>query len=555
MTEASPSPLASSYGQAGASQQMHDRRMRNAVAAAQSGRPSRVEARLRASLLLLPVALWIWLCWDWPSRLGFYSDDWMVLLHPYVGMTQAFRDILSLVATRPVSAPYIWLAQVIVDWSPVRSQLLNAAMLLVTAVSIGLLAGALSSVSRPLRPGALAATCIASATFVVFPSTLGTFAWGTGVTTAIPAVPLFCFATILLLHSQDSWRRTVLGLAIALLSHLSYEAFYFQEIVFILLAAILRGSKIKHLHWRAIIGAILVNVGCVIFNRLATGGIHKPFHWEFLNIFTGGYSHILGILGHAVREHKFLVASSVLIAGLSGTICLTRLVGPLRVHLALLVTICGIVASGFLYALAGYGFSAEGPMARVGIVLATYYSVSAGVLAAAAWCTIGQLRLTTSLFWLSAAISLATLESTARARVDEWADTWSYDTARLSRLPSPPTTVGNEQAIYVVVEDRSASSVEPATAPHEITGAAAWAFYNGTNNRSLTVDLWRGSRTAPQWFVASHGWFNRFNGHNFEQGFCGTDRAIYTVSGSELWLWNTSTGALSKVDAPWEYGC
>jgi hypothetical protein len=75
----------------------------------------------------------------------------MALLHPFVGTAEAFRDILNLVATRPVSAPFIWLAQVIDDWSPVRSQLLNAAMFLVTAVSVGILAAAMAS-SKAFAP-------------------------------------------------------------------------------------------------------------------------------------------------------------------------------------------------------------------------------------------------------------------------------------------------------------------------------------------------------------------------------------------------------------------
>src|SRR2546425_6831404 len=95
---------------------------------------SQTSAQVSASVsLLLPLVVWVWLCADWPSRLGFFSDDWAILLHPSVGSAQAFRDILSIVLSRPASAPYVWLAQVIIDWSPVRSQLLNAAMLLLTA--------------------------------------------------------------------------------------------------------------------------------------------------------------------------------------------------------------------------------------------------------------------------------------------------------------------------------------------------------------------------------------------------------------------------------------
>jgi hypothetical protein len=511
--------------------------------------------RYRWVAVLLPAALWIWLCRDWPSRLGFYSDDWMVLLHPFVGTAEAFRDTVNLVATRPVSAPYIWLAQVIVDWSPVRSQILNTAMLLVTAASVGLLAGALSSVVRSLRPGALIAACAAAATFIVFPSTVGTFAWGTGVTTAIPAVPLFCLATSLLLDSEGHWPRLVLGLILALLSHLSYEAFYFQEINFILLATVLRGDKIRDLHWKAIIGAVLVNVACLAFNRLNPGGIQKSFHWDLLSIFLGGYSQILAVLGHAVREHRLLIAGTVIVASLSGAICLARLVGFWTVRLALLLTISGILAAGLLYASAGYRLSAEGIMARVGIVLATYYSIAAGVLAAAAWCTMGRHRVPAIAFCLSVAIGLVALELTARSRVNDWADCWSYEAARLSRLPAATASAGGYQRIYVALEGKDSSAIEPATAPWEITGAVAWAAYKVGNNRSSALDLWRGSQTLPRWLAAPRGWFNRWNGQRFEQGFCDSSVVIYSAEGSELWSWNTSTGELKNNASNWEYGC
>jgi len=220
------------------------------------------------------VALWIWLCRDWPARLGFYSDDWMVLLHPFVGTADAYRDISNPVVTRPVSAPFIWLAQVIVDWSPARSQFLNAAMLLVSATSVGILASALASTSR-LLGGAMAAACMASASFIVFPSNVGTFAWGTGVSVVVSALPLFCLAMGLLLHSQGSPWRLGLGLLLALLSHLSFEAFYFQEITVTLLAAALRGNRIKDLPWRVLAGAIIINVGCIAFNRLTGGKITR----------------------------------------------------------------------------------------------------------------------------------------------------------------------------------------------------------------------------------------------------------------------------------------
>lgn len=113
----------------------------------------------------------------------------MILLHPFVGTTEAFRQVFNLVVTRPVSAPFIWLAQVIVDWSPMRSQFLNAAMLLATALGVGILAATLASLARVPRPGVVVGGCIAAATFIVFPSNIGTFGWSTGMLAVVPATP------------------------------------------------------------------------------------------------------------------------------------------------------------------------------------------------------------------------------------------------------------------------------------------------------------------------------------------------------------------------------
>jgi hypothetical protein len=515
--------------------------------------------RYRWIAVLLPATLWIWLCRDWPSRLGFYSDDWMVLLHPFVGSAEAFRDITNLVATRPVSAPFIWLAQIVVDWDPARSQMLNAAMLLVTAASVGMLSRALSLVIRPLRDGALVGASVTGATFIVFPSTVGTFAWGTGVTTVIPAVPLFCLATSLLLHSEGGRWQLGLGLTIALLSHLSYEAFYFQEVTFIVLAAVLRGSNLRSSQWQAIAGAILVNVGCIIFNRLTSGGVQKSFHWDFFHLVIWAYRHIPETFGHATREHIALIMTSMLVAGVSGAICLSQLVGAARVRIAFLVTICGIVASSFLYAFAGYPLAMEGPLARVSIVIATYYATTSGVLAAACWRAQYGQRWTAAAFWLFAAIGVVALGLTARSRLNEWADTWSYEMTRLSRLPSAVMSAhiaaGDDRRIYIAVDDRPLSKVEPATASWEINGAIAWASYKATNSRLLTLDIWRGSHTSPRWFTTPPDWFNRWDGQRFEQGFCESHAVTDSASGSELWLWNTSTGEFNEAASAWQYGC
>ena len=504
----------------------------------------------RWTMLLLPVAVWIWLCHDWPVRLGFFSDDWMVLLHPVSGTAAAYRDVLKLVQTRPASAPYIWFTQAIVDWSPARSQLLNAAMLLATAASVGMLASALASACR-IRDGAMAAACVASAFFIVFPSTVGTFAWGTGVIAIVPALPLFCLGMSLLLHSESSLLRFGLGLVLALLSHLSYEAFYFQEITLALLVAALRGRSMRDIAWRVLAGAVMINVGCLAFNRSTHSGIHKSFNPDFLAIFISGYSRIGDIFLHATREHDILIRASVLGAALFGSFCLARIVGLARVLLASLVVICGIVAAGFLYASAGYGLAAEGTMARVSIVIATYAAVVSGVLAAAAWRAISSDRVPALAFCVCAAIGLLALGLTGRFRVGEWADTWAYEKARLSRLPTQEMSEASGQRIYLAIEDNHTLAIAPATAPWEISGAVAWAFYNATNSRMLMASTWHNDW---RWFATSSNWFNRWSGNSLTQGPCG-GAVAYSASGAELWSWKTSQATLTRVEAPWSIGC
>ena len=508
-------------------------------------------------ILLLPVSLWIWLCHDWPFRIGFYADDWTVLLHPAQGTLGSFIDVLKLVASRPVSAPYIWLAQVFVNWSPTHSQILNVAMLLLASASVGFLAFALAVASR-MQEGAAAAACAASSAFIVFPSTVGIFAWGTGVSAVIPALPLFCLGMGLLLHSEKIGWRLGAGLLSVLLSHLSYEAFYFQEITVVLLAAALRGGRVSELPWRVLAGVVTINIVCVVFNRSIDIGIHKSFNPDFLLTFTWSYSQIGDIFDHAVREHDVAASTSVLGAALFGSICLVRTVGFARTLAAALVMICGVVAAGFLYAFAGptYGLAVEGIAARVSVVLAMYSAIVTGMLASAAWRSINSEDKVSALsalaFCIYTGIGFLALDAAARYRVSDWARTWVYEAARLSRLPADVPTTADGLRIFLAIEDAPPSVVDLASQPWEIGGAVAWSIYRRTKDRSMMLGIWNHDL---HWHGTPDNWFNRWDGSRFEQGLCANMATSYSVQGAELWAWKTSTSELFRLEAPWQHGC
>jgi hypothetical protein len=150
--------------------------------------------------------------------------------------------------------------------------------------------------------------------------------------------------------------------------------------------------------------------------------------------------------------------------------------------------------------------------------------------------------------WLSAVIGLMAFELTARYRVSDWADTWSYETARLSRLPATTASTADYQRIYVAIKDKD-PIIEPATAPWEITKLP------GPTTKPPTTGRWHNSQTLPRWLAASQGWFNRWDGQRFEQGFCGSNTVIYSAQSVELWAWNTSTGEFDKQASGWQHGC
>src|SRR5258708_37632403 len=101
--------------------------------------PKRTKATRFIVSVAVPLIAWLWVCAERPWRLGFFGDDWYILLHPNIGSVDSFQGILEIVATRPASAPIIWLVQTLTDWSPARSPVINIVGLAPTAKLIAVL--------------------------------------------------------------------------------------------------------------------------------------------------------------------------------------------------------------------------------------------------------------------------------------------------------------------------------------------------------------------------------------------------------------------------------
>jgi len=526
--------------------------------------PRRTRALQLIAAAAVPSIAWLWLCAERPWRLGFSSDDWLILLHPNIGSARAFQDILQLVITRPASAPLIWLVQTLADWSPFRSQIINIAGLGLTAMSVGWLAKRLAASAGVSAESCLAGGSIAAATFICFPSNVGTYAWSVGMLAATPAVIPFCLGMGLLVGpNRNQVLEQSAGIVLLAISHLSYEAFYFQELTILIAAHVLAGTRPGRSALTLLATVILLNMACLAFNRLFPGSIHKSFNPGWLFTFVGGYSRIIGIYIHAVREHVTPFALALVGSLAFGSLCLARATSPSRAAGFLIVMTIGVGAAGILFASAGYGLAAEGVMARTSIVIATYASICMGLLTAAGWQQLKAAahpggRCLGGLSLAGTLVLLFTMTVTSHARLKEWEDTWDFEVARLARLPAdydfnPPSS---DPSFYVLIEDRD-SIYAPASAPWEIGGAIGWQLYKRSANsgRRMMDDLWHTKPIHWPWFVAMPNWFTRWNGETVEQGFCANQAPIYTSTGSELRVWDPAASTFASVEPGWSHGC
>src|SRR5258708_36506538 len=80
--------------------------------------PKRTKAIRFIVSVAVPLIAWLWLCAERPWRLGFFGDDWYILLHPNIGSVDSFQGILEIFSTRPPSAPIIWLVHAFSGWVP-----------------------------------------------------------------------------------------------------------------------------------------------------------------------------------------------------------------------------------------------------------------------------------------------------------------------------------------------------------------------------------------------------------------------------------------------------
>jgi len=479
--------------------------------------------------IALPGLVFLFL-YSWrPLKLGFYNDDWYVFLHPLPGSLKSLSGLLKLYSNRPVTGLTSWLAEAVVAWDPARAQVVNIVLTAAAACSVGWLCHSLTvSISRS-RPGRLWGAGVASAAYLAAPWALGFSAWITTAVSIAPATILFCAASHLLIGPRRE-RLSIQLLACLLMavSFLTYESFYGQFIVVLVLAAALRGEEtVKWTMLRPVALLVAVNAACFLYNRSA-GGIRKTFREDWYVTFINGYFRFVwpNFLAGIREVAIIVVVCSIFAIGL-GLYFLAARIGRRRTALVALSVLAGIYAAGFLYAMAGYGLVTVGIFARTTAVLSVHGALFLGILAAASTADWETGRRLLSRGQVMASIALLAAYGTASSiRLADWSRSWEMQMDVLGQFPRVSSETEAFENVLLYVGPLGPPTVPIASLPWEITGAVAYALWlqSPEMGARAMATMWVGN--SP-WFADMPNWSTTWDGESFLQRMCGSHGGVF----------------------------
>jgi hypothetical protein len=493
------------------------------------------------ALPLIPfLSLYVWR----PFGLGFYSDDWYTLMHPEPGSARAFFDLQNLYGNRPVSVLVVWPAQSFIAWNPAYAQVVNVLLTAAAAGSVGLLACALGQAGAFGRDAARFGGGVAAALFLAFPWTLGFSAWATAATAVAPATIFFCLGAFFLVGERgERLGSQLIACLIMAASFLAYESFYGQFVPILALAAALRRSRQPN--WMMLRPALLllvVNIGCVAFNRMAQGN-RKSFDENWLSTFFEGYFRsAFPIVSHSFHEVRLIVVVSAILSSGIGIYFVARQIGPRRTTFVVLATLAGIYAAGALYAMAGYLLTTVGIMARVTVVMSVYGALFYGLLCAASIRHRGWLAR-----WQIAAslVLLAGFGIASSLRLVDWVQSWQAQRKILEQFPLVASETEAFKGGFLFVGPHGPSEVPTATATWEISGAVAYALSRQSpamGSRAMAA-VWSGDQP---WFADMRGWSTDWDGNRFSQTMCENSAVQYVKLADTVNIWRVGEQGFSQ---------
>lgn len=509
---------------------------------------------------ILVFLLWLFV-YSWrPLFLGFYHDDWSMLVEStnYGAPFSLIRLkwFMAGFTSRPFSGLLYYLFSSSFGRSPFIWQVGQAIIVLIAAIA---LRSFLKSLFKFLKIKTIWILDLAVSLWLVFPWTMGTTAWPTSGT---PLFSLIFFALAGKRLFSNLQKGKIPGFFTNLLflsSYLVYEAFYFQYLVLISFAFLIRLQK--HFQWKLItiplITLTLSQTAVIVWNRLSPRflpGFTKTFYKNWLALFLDSFRKLPKGLFKSAAELKIPLKIIVLVLVVCFFIyfCKTLLKKGFTKSFLLIspifLSLVGIILSVLIYSLAGYGIETIGLFSRTNLSLSFWLAITIALF-------YGLMYENLPLLFKKIA-SLATISllfcfiSATFLRTQEWAAAWKIQKQILASAPIEQISKTDPAAAIIFVGPYIYKGIHLFIASWDIS-AAMNNTYPQLRLPNVAAEKWRGGRL----FTVQRDWLTSWDGKLLTQRNLPKDQPpIWRLEASEVWLWKYDSQEFIKMEEPFVIG-
>ena len=406
--------------------------------------------RLTQRLPILLILCWMVLYLPRPFQLGFYHDDWPLLVEPVHGTApfslarlHFFFGPTTVYGSRPLTGLIAFCMSSLFGTSALGFQCVSILLVLLAALSLRSWFNGLLDIFRDYSHtiGDLAAVF-----WMAMPWMLGATAWPNLALQALISQILFTEAARLLVRHKDLTPKLALQLVAVLVAcAFVYEAFYFQIFLLVAFYALSRRGPTRNasqIGWLVALCGFAQAVP-IAYNRYSASlgsSTTKQFYPSWAELFWTSVRNLPRVLALSLGEFHSLWAALLCIFAISSLILLSagllkksrrRYCGNL---LGLLVLACSaFVVAALTYSIAGYGLASIGIESRVLFTPSFSFAIASFALLSSFFASPARIP---KFALLSSAVAVAAVMAFAlRNRVDEWAHAWKQESEILSAAP------------------------------------------------------------------------------------------------------------------------
>ena len=497
---------------------------------------------------VIPLTVWLLLYIFRPFVLGFYSDDWFVLLLPLrdgtVFSPARLNYLIELYSNRPLTGLFTYILSLFCNGSEF---LWHTAIMFVNLATTFFIRLFIRRFLILINSNLLIIAEIVACFWLAFPWTLGFTAWPTLVPCQI-AIIFFSYSGICLFTSWkkgkiSSWKPSLFFL----LSCLSYESFYGQFIIFIALGLIY--GIHKRLGWKAIlyplVSYIIVQFLAIAWNRLspilfqgtaATKSLYKHWYVTWFNsvvnlptILSQSTSIFKNYLIYLLSIGLIIFAISLVFYGNQGRMIQEKI----QLFLTILVFSIGGLLAIAVYCSAGPGYS----MASVGLASRVTLSLSFWLAMILVPMYLILFKLPLKLKLSMAIVTLGIIICLGGAtliQIQPWAKAWEIQKIMLSSVPIQEISKINRKAYLILTNSpQEYQGISIFNAPWDFDAAMKYTYPNVKEMKFL-VDA---ESVKTSW-----------DGDILEQTVPLAWSFKYATK--EVWIWNYQTKNLLQVFPP-----